>query len=182
MITKYILLKPFFFLSILLATIVSCHKIPVGFLTIDYASYQEDSMVIKFEIDTTPPILTPNPLFDLYLSMGYPKEYLISYGILPFNEEGGGAEYHRNRRGEPWTSTPIEGIEGTMPIRVSVGKVVTSDGDPEKLKQYIQTRGNGVLTVPLNHQIPRGRYLISLEFKNEGYTKSLTDIFTLIVL
>lgn len=42
-------------------------------------------------------------------------------------------------------------------------------------------RGNGVFEIPIKHDIPIGRYLISLTFSNEGYSKDVNDCFTVIV-
>ena len=35
---------------------MSCHDVEIGYLITEYASYEVDSMVIRKELDTTPPV------------------------------------------------------------------------------------------------------------------------------
>ena len=35
---------------------VACHDVEIGYLITEYASYEVDSMVIRKELDTTPPV------------------------------------------------------------------------------------------------------------------------------
>ena len=65
-------------------------------------------------------------------------------------------------------------------------KVFTKDGwfktgDAGKLKAVLTVKGDGMLNVPCHHDIPVGRYVISLTFSNEGYSKDVDNSFTIIV-
>ena len=78
-------------------------------------------------------------------------------------------------------SSAIEGIEGTYPILVSIKNITSVRGNAEKLWKVLSVRGNGVLEIPLHHDVPVGRYVISLNFSNEGYSKDINDCFTIVV-
>ncbi len=174
-------LKYIIAIATLAITFVACHKVPIGYLITEYASYEIDSLVVKTDLDIEPPTVIPNPEYEEMLGYGIPPEDLISWGIYPTINEGGGEDYDRHRLGIPWTSTPIEGLEGTMPILAFIKGATTDTGNVDKLRQYLTVRGNGVLSIPLEHDIPKGRYQISLTFSNEGYSKSIDDVFTVIV-
>lgn len=174
--TKYILLTLAWTLAF-----AACHKVPIGYLITEYGSYEIDSLVVKSELDITPPEVIPNPEYEMLIGFGIPPADIISWGIYPTISIGGGEDYDRHRLGIPWTSTPIEGVEGTMPILASIRHVTTDVGNTDKLLEYITVRGNGVFTIPLENDIPKGRYKISLTFTNEGYSKSIDDVFTVIV-
>jgi len=61
-------------------------------------------------------------------------------------------------------------------------KSITSEGgDADKLAACISVRGNGVLSVPVENDVPRGRHSISLNFWNEGRSKDVNNCFTIIV-
>lgn len=175
--------KPFgLFLALaILIAFSACHKITVGYLITEDAGYEIDSIVIKSVLDITPPVVTPNPLYDMYLGFGFPPDFIIEIGIYPTIESGGGEDYARNKLGQPWTSTPIEGVLGTPPIVATIKDITSGTGDPEKLKRVITVRSNGILTIPLDHQVPPGIYYISVTFKNEGYSKDINNAFTVIV-
>ena len=159
-----------------------CQDITVGYLLTEDASYEIDSLVIKSVLDTRPPVEVPNPEFQRYLDYGWDAESIISMlGVFPTIKEGGGVDYDRDFYGIPWTSTPIEGVQGTEPIFASI-KTVTSDvGDVGKILEFLTVRGDGTLSIPTRHEIPVGRYKISLTFENEGYSKDVDDCFTIIV-
>jgi hypothetical protein len=169
------------FTGAILFTLSSCRKVAVGYLITESAGYEIDSMVVKAELDITPPLITQNPLYDMYIGFGFPPDLIFEMGIYPTLEIGGGADYTRNKLGQPWTSTSIEGVLGTPPIILSVKEITSPNGDPEKLKQVIAVRANGILSIPLNHGVPPGIYIISLNFKNEGYSKDKDDVFRIIV-
>lgn len=175
-INKYILIA-----LVMSLVFAACHKVPIGYLITEYGSYEIDSLVVKGELDTGVPEEIPNPEYEMMIEWGMSPSDLISWGIYPTIRIGGGEDYDRHRLGIPWTSTPIEGVEGTMPIIASIKNVSTDTGDPDKLLEYISVRGNGVFTIPLEHDIPKGRYQISLTFTNQGYSKSIDDVFTVIV-
>lgn len=134
----------------------SCQDVTIGFLQTEDAGYNPDTMVVKKELDTTPPQL---------------EEI----------EVGAGEDYQRAQWGTPWVSNPIEGVDGTTQIYVSIKDIKTTTGNAEKMWEYLKVYGDGTFEVPLEHDIPIGRYLISLNFKNEGYSKDVNDCFTIIV-
>ncbi len=181
---KYIIRTRIFkacFIFCILFSFFSCRKVTVGYLITESAGYEIDSMAVKSVLDITPPVVIPNPLYEMYLGFGFPPDLLLEIGIYPTIEEGGGEDYKRHKLGQPWTSTSIEGILGTPPIIASVKNITSTNGDPAKLLSVLTIRSNGILTVPLSHNVPPGQYKISLTFSNEGYSKDLDDVFTVIV-
>mgnify|MGYP001284989754 FL=1 len=97
-------------------------------------------MVVKKELDTTPPQLeeVDNPLYYELLAENpeyYTPELLISWGILPTQiiEVGAGEDYQRAQWGTPWVSNPIEGVDGTTQIYVSIKDIKTTTGNAEKM-------------------------------------------------
>ena len=97
------------------------------------------------------------------------------------DDEPGEEDYYRSKWGAPWVSTPIEGVEGTTAIYVSIKNITSTSGDSEKLWEVLSVRGDGTFEMPLHHDVPAGRYVISLNFRNEGYSKDVNDCFTIIV-
>ena len=82
----------------------------------------------------------------------------------------------------PWVSTSIQGVQGTYPLTMSVSEVKSETSIAlDQFLQNVSVRGNGIIEVKYDHSIPSGRYLISLEVKNEGHTKQIPDVFTIIV-
>ena len=161
-----------------------CQDITIGYLITENASYTVDSLVIKKVLDIEPPHEVPNPrYYELIEEWGYTPEELANRGIYPTMLAGGGEDYIRNLRNIPWVSTAIEGIEGTEPILASIKEIKTIQGSAkeDEVIKYISVRGDGMFTIPLTHEIPVGRYLITLTFSNEGYTNDVNDCFTLIV-
>lgn len=159
----------------------ACQKTNVGYLLTEDASYSIDSLVVKKVLDTRPPTEIPNPAYQNLRNFGWSHEAIIGLGIFPTILQNPGVDYDRNRLGIPWTSTPIEGMQGTMPIEISINKITTDIGDVNKLKNVLQIRNNGILTIPFMNDIPVGRYQLSFKFSNEGYTKTRDNIFTVIV-
>lgn len=80
----------------------------------------------------------------------------------------------------PWQSTSIEGIQGTMPIRYAITKVEGENNLPEISGQFRMVR-KGVIELPFDHTVPPGRYIVSIEISNEGYTHRLDSVYTVIV-
>lgn len=79
----------------------------------------------------------------------------------------------------PWVSPKIQGVIGTAPIRYRVADVRTLDtGDVEKMKEISYMDGAGVIYIPLDHDLPVGRYVFSVEVYNDGYSDIRSDIFT----
>ena len=162
----------------------SCQDETIGFLITKYASYKIDSLVIKEKLDVTPPVLVEvsNPEYERNIADGYTPEELEEMGIYPtVKKEIVGEDYWRDKLGQPWVSTPIEGLEGTAPIYVSIKRVHSTDGDAEKMKVNLSVRGDGTFEVPVHHNVPVGHYVISLNFRNEGYSRDVNDCFTIIV-
>ena len=109
----------------------------------------------------------------------YNPDTLVVKTVL--DDELGEEDYYRSKWGAPWVSTPIEGVEGTIAIYVSIKNITSTSGDPEKLWKVLSVRGDGTFEIPLYHDVPAGRYVISLNFRNEGYSKDVNDCFTMIV-
>ncbi|WP_018337816.1 hypothetical protein [Butyricimonas synergistica] len=161
---------------------VRCQDVTVGYLSLDYAGYEIDSLVVKKELDITPPIETPNPTFQTFVNIfKMDPGDVISMGIYPTIKTGGGEDYDRNLYGIPWTSTPIEGVDGTSQIYVDIKNVTTDTGDVDLLLNELTILSSGVFSLPLHNNVPKGRYKISLTFSNEGYSKDLDNCFTIIV-
>ena len=168
--------------------VTGCQDVTIGFLQTENASYNPDSMVVKKELDVTPPRLeeVDNPIYYELLEEDpeyYTPEKLTSWGIYPTQiiEVGAGEDYQRSQWEQPWVSNPIEGVDGTNQIHVSIKEIKTTAGNAVKMREYLKVYGDGTFEVPLKHNIPIGRYVISLNFSNEGYSKDVEDCFTIIV-
>ena len=158
-----------------------CQDIPVGYLQTEDAGYNPDTMVIKNanSLDDYPG--EPNPEFQMYLDMGYTAQIIVEYLGIP-ERINAGEDYVRSKWGAPWVSTPIEGVQGTAQIYVSIKAIrEESGGSVTEALEQVKVYGDGTFEVPLQHTIPVGRYVISLNFRNEGYSKDVDDCFTIIV-
>ena len=166
---------------------IGCHDITVGYLWMENPGYNPDTLIVKQEnsLDITAPSwgVWPDPTWESMIKEGYTPEQLEEWGLQPtFEGMGGeGEDYYRNKWDQPYVSTAIEGVEGTDQIYVSVKQITSDTGDAEKLKKCLIVWGDGRIQVPLHHDAPAGRYVISLNFKNEGYSKDVNDCFTIIV-
>ena len=80
-----------------------------------------------------------------------------------------------------WSLPPIEGVEGTQPIYITIRQVTTTDGDKVAFLKEVTVRGNGAFDIPVYNNIPAGTYQISLQVENEDYSDILEDIFTIVV-
>ena len=58
-------------------------------------------------------------------------------------------------------SPPIEGVEGTQPIYITIRQVTTTDGDKVAFLKEVTVRGNGAFDIPVYNNIPAGTYQIS---------------------
>lgn len=164
------------------ALLVGCQDVTVGYLSLDYAGYEIDSLVVKKELDVTPPDESPNPKYNMFVNVfGMDPGEVIAMGIYPTIKTGGGEDYDRNLYNIPWTSTPVEGVDGTAQIYVDIKNVTTDVGDVDRLLEELTLLSSGVFSIPLHNNIPVGRYVISLTFSNEGYSKDLDNCFTVIV-
>lgn len=161
-----------------------CHEVPVGYLITEYASYSEDTMVIKSELtDLAPGEIQENPMWQIYIDSGLTPEMIMSMlGEYPTIVVGQGEDYLRNLNNIPWVSVPLEGLQGTPPISGHVKSVVAMEGNgAEALKACMTVRGDGTIEIPAKHGVSIGVYRVSLTFTNEGYSKDLDDCFTIIV-
>ena len=170
---------------------ISCHDVTVGYLLTEDASYNPDTMVVKSaaSLDVTPPTLqeVENPEYYEMIAWDpefYTPELLASWGIFPtmIAEIGAGEDYQRAKWEQPWVGNPIEGVQGTPQIYVTIKSIHEENGgDVTAALEQIKVYGDGTFEVPVMHTIPVGRYVISLNFSNEGYSKDLDDCFTIIV-
>ena len=169
-----------------------CQDIPIGYLQTEDASYNPDTMVVKGvnSLDTTAGVMNP-AVEEMAISVGATLEMYYQFGFSfrdvaqMFGLEayiGEGEDRERVKWDVPWISNPIEGVQGTAQIFVTVKSIREEGGGSvaEALEQ-IKVYGDGTFEVPLQHTIPVGRYVISLNFRNEGYSKDVDDCFTIIV-
>ncbi len=80
----------------------------------------------------------------------------------------------------PWQSVPLEGVQGTAPIRYEIASVRTTNGNPEAANQFQMVR-KGVIELPWNHTVAPGRYVFSIRVSNEGRSVVKDSVFTVIV-
>lgn len=176
---KYILL-----LLLSIGVLFSCDDTPVGYLRTEFASFETDSLMIYKDLDITPPHMEEidNPKYIKLLGI-YTSEELISFGIMPKIEaEINGRDYYRNLNKIPWVSYPIEGIDGTLPIRyniVSISEI--NGGDVTEINRVTKVAGDGTIQVDFENNIPVGTYFVDLEIYNEGHSHTLPKILKIIV-
>lgn len=169
-----------------------CQDIPIGYLQTEDASYNPDTMVVKNvnSLDTTAGVMNPaveetiismGATLEMYYQRGFSfREIAQALGLEPYIGEGEDRE--RVKWNIPWVSNPIEGVQGTPQIFVTIkGIREESGGSVAEVLEQIKVYGDGTFEVPLQHTIPVGRYVISLNFRNEGYSKDVDDCFTIIV-
>jgi hypothetical protein len=169
----------------------ACKKETIGFLQTEYASYAPDTLVVKAVLDTSFK-KQRNEIYDLFLMIGFTPEQLADpntnlFGYkaplpdsieVPNNDQ----EFKRNKYKVPWITIPIQGLRGTFPLLITVDKVTSTSPDAEKMKKMLHMRGSsGIMEIPFDHGLAPGRYMISLKFSNEGWTKYMKDAFTFIV-
>lgn len=80
----------------------------------------------------------------------------------------------------PYQSTPLSGVEGTLPINYTV-YLIQSDNGYTKSSNYIQIVRNGIVNVDAYHSLPPGRYYVKPKVTNEGYTHYPDATFIVIV-
>lgn len=161
---------------------VGCHDVEIGYLVTEYASYSLDSLIVYKDLDTAEPVEQVNPEYQACLAQGWsPEDIMILFpGVTP-TVWLGGRDYYRVYNNQPWTGVPIEGVQGTQPIWAKIKSIQSTDGDINKLSSCIRVFGNGVLEIPVINDVPKGRYIVSLTFWNEGYSKDVDNCFTIIV-
>lgn len=166
---------------------MGCHDVTVGYLWMNEPGYNPDSLIVKqvSSLDSAAPTwgVWPNPVWESMIADGLTPEQLEEWGVSPTMEGmgGEGEDYYRVKWDQPYVSTAIEGVEGTDQIYVSLKSIDTDTGDIERLRNCIHIWGDGRIQVPLHHDVPAGRYVISLNFSNEGYSKDVDNCFTIIV-
>lgn len=80
----------------------------------------------------------------------------------------------------PWQTTPLEGVEGTLPITYQIRNIVCEQGQEEAARQFRMIR-KGVIELPWNHTVPRGDYVFSLQISNEGRSFAKDSLMTIII-
>lgn len=89
----------------------------------------------------------------------------------------------------PWVSYRIQGVAGTNPINFELADVkATEGGDAEKFKALAQKgllKVDGGMIVLMHEgvaELPNsGRYTLSLRVYNDGHSKTIDDVYTIIV-
>lgn len=84
----------------------------------------------------------------------------------------------------PWTSSPVEGVMGTEPIIYSIARITGEDATKTSLfTKYLTIIGGGrfILHWSKTELLPAGRYEISIQVTNEGYSRIIDNVFTFIV-
>ena len=89
----------------------------------------------------------------------------------------------------PWVSYRIQGVAGTIPINYELADVkATEGGDAEKFKALAQKgllKVDGGMIVLMHEgvaELPNsGRYTLSLRVYNDGHSKTIDDVYTIIV-
>ena len=61
------------------AIMINCQDITIGYLITEYASYSVDSMIVKKNLDTTPPSEIPNPRYEMYIEMGFTPQEIADW-------------------------------------------------------------------------------------------------------
>ena len=169
-----------------------CQDIPIGYLQTENADYNPDTVVVKTvnSLDTTAGVMNPaveeaiintGGTLEMFYQWGFTfREIAQLFGLEAYIGEGEDRE--RVKWNIPWVSNPIEGVQGTPQIFVTIkGIREESGGSVAEALEQIKVYGDGTFEVPLQHTIPVGRYVISLNFRNEGYSKDVDDCFTIIV-
>ena len=58
----------------IVAVLTSCHDVTIGFLNIEKAGYEIDSLEVKVVLDNAVPDIIPNPEYEEYIDMGFDSE------------------------------------------------------------------------------------------------------------
>ena len=82
----------------------------------------------------------------------------------------------------PYVSSEIDGVLGTDILYFRVINVKSENaGNSAKFMDNVEVKGHGQISVNYNPDVPVGTYLLTLEVKNEGRTKIIEDVFTVII-
>lgn len=80
----------------------------------------------------------------------------------------------------PWVSYPIQGIQGTLPIKYElINAVETKGGSSNELLKNAFMRGDGALEINFENNIPVGEYKLDIQVSNEGYSHILEAALTI---
>lgn len=81
-----------------------------------------------------------------------------------------------------WTTSEIEGVDGTAPIFYYItGVRAEKGGNADIFRSELKIKGNGRFEVPYDFKAPAGYYHVSIRIENEGYSRMLDDVFTFII-
>ena len=81
-----------------------------------------------------------------------------------------------------WTTSEIEGVDGTAPIFYSISGIrAEKGGDADVFRSELKIKGNGRMEVPYDFKAPAGEYHISIRIENEGYSRVLEEVFTFFI-
>ncbi len=81
----------------------------------------------------------------------------------------------------PWSTSTIEGVLGTQPIRYSIADVTSTNGNADLFKEELVMYGGGRMQLPFACKAPKGTYRVSIIIENEGYSHRLDNAFTFII-
>lgn len=88
----------------------------------------------------------------------------------------------RQKKHVSWTTSEIEGVDGTAPIFYYIAGVrAEKGGDADIFRSELIIKGNGRFEVPYDFKAPTGYYHVSIRIENEGYSRVLDDVFTFII-
>lgn len=82
----------------------------------------------------------------------------------------------------PYLSSNIDGVLGTDIMYYRVVEVKSENQkNAAKFMDYVEVKGKGCVSVKYNPDVPAGAYLLTLEVKNEGRTRLIEDVFTVVL-
>ncbi|WP_292265825.1 hypothetical protein [Butyricimonas sp.] len=82
----------------------------------------------------------------------------------------------------PYLSSSIDGVLGTDILYFRVINVKSDNSEnADKFMDYVKVKGKGQINVKYNPEVPAGTYLLTLEVENEGRSKIIEDVFTVIL-
>lgn len=105
-----------------------------------------------------------------------PDSMVVKARLDPENKD----DAHREQFQIPWQSVKMEGVQGTMPVRYQIDKINNDELDQATRDQFVIKDG-GIVELPWNHNVPEGKYVISVKVFNEGHTQVLDSIFTVVI-
>ena len=168
--------------GVVLMMLIGCQDVTIGFLNIENASYDPDTIFLKSVLDTAE-IKETHPDWDFWIASGeYTEEDLIGFGILEYISKPG-PDYARWEKKAPWVSFALQGYEGTEQVKFSVESVTSTAGEEAAriFMNELRIRGGGVLIYPMEHHAVPGHYVISVRLTNPGYSKVLENAITFVV-